>query len=509
MIRKSILTKKMVSFLLVILSLFLLSTTAFSDLPTANQVTSQMKVGWNLGNTLEAIGGETAWGNPVTTQKLINAVKNAGFNTVRLPCAWDCHATNGIIDSAWLARVKEVVDYCMNANMYTIINIHWDNGWLENNVNKSSQASVNAKQKNYWTQIANYFKNYDDHLLFASANEPGANNDEEMSVLMSYHQTFINAVRATGGNNSSRSLIIQFPEERMKSMPSDQISNRLIYETHYYTPYQFTLMTEDASWGKMFYYWGKNYHSSIEPDRNATWGEEDYVESNLSGLKSKFIDKGIPVIMGEYCAMERTNPKDLALHKASRKYWYKYVTNAMIRYGLIPIAWDTGGLIDRNTGGIKDTDTLNAIMEGSNNSNNNNSNTGTYVRIKNKATGLYIDGMGRTSNSSNAGQWGNSGSNAQQWTIETSGSYVRIKNRVSDLYLDGMGRTSNGSIIGQCSNSGSNTQQWIIETSGNYKRIKNCSSGLYIDGMSSSSNGSDLCQWSNSSGDAQQWVIEN
>lgn len=129
------------------------------------------------------------------------------------------------------------------------------------------------------------------------------------------------------------------------------------------------------------------------------------------------------------------------------------------------------------------------------------------VSIQNKATSLLIDGMGRTSNGSNAGQWSSSGSNAQKWTMETSGSNVKFKNVATGLYLDGMGRTSNGSIVGQWSSSSSANQQWTVETSGNYKRIKNVATGLYLDGMSSSSNGADLAQWSNSGSDAQQWTI--
>jgi hypothetical protein len=461
-----------------------------------------MKVGWNLGNTLEAICGENAWGNPNTSQTLINAVKNGGFNTVRLPCAWDCHTNNGVIDAAWIARVKAVVDYCINDNLYVVLNIHWDGGWLENHVNKTDQAAVNAKQKNYWTQIANYFKNYNEHLLFASANEPGASTAEEMAVLMSYHQTFVDAVRATGGNNSSRTLIVQFPIDMGTTMPSDKISGRLMYEFHDYTPYQYTLMTEDASWGKMFYYWGSGYHSTVESDRNATWGEESYVESDFAKYKSAFVDKGIPVIVGEYAAIQRSNPKELSLHLASRKYWYKYVTNAMIRYGLIPITWETGSMFDRNTGAVKDQDALDAIMQGVGGSNGSG-----YVTIQNKATGLLIDGMGRTSNGSNAGQWSSSGSNAQKWTMETSGNNVKFKNVATGLYLDGMGRTSNGSIVGQWSSSSSNNQQWVVETSGSYKKIKNVATGLYLDGMSSTTNGSDLALWSSSSSNAQLWTL--
>src|SRR4030043_227920 len=124
--------------LTIFLFVLFLNTSLFSQLPTAQQIASQMKIGWNLGNTLEAICGENAWGNPNTSQRLIDSVKAAGYDAVRLPCAWDCHTANGVIDPAWIARVKEVVDYCINDSMYVVLNIHWDGGWLENNVTTSA-----------------------------------------------------------------------------------------------------------------------------------------------------------------------------------------------------------------------------------------------------------------------------------------------------------------------------------------------------------------------------------
>ena len=139
------------SSIIFLLGLFF-STPLFSQLPTAQEIASQIKVSWNIGNTLEAICGENAWGNPKITQRLVDSVKAAGFDAIRLPCAWDCHAANGVINAAWIARVKEVVDYCINDSIYVILNIHWDGGWLENNVTLAAQDAVNAKQKNYWTK---------------------------------------------------------------------------------------------------------------------------------------------------------------------------------------------------------------------------------------------------------------------------------------------------------------------------------------------------------------------
>lgn len=361
---------------LVLIALGILSTTtAVCQLPTAPQLASQMKVGWNLGNTLEAICGETAWSNPATTQTLINSVKAAGFNTIRIPCAWDCHTTNGVIDAAWIARVKQVVDYCISNDMYVILNIHWDGGWLDNNITRQRQSTVNAKQQNYWTQIANYFKAYDEHLLFAGANEPPVADAAAMTILLSYHQTFIDAVRATGGNNSSRTLIVQGPAADMEktntlmnTMPTDQIANRLMVEVHYYTPYQFCLMEADETWGVMAYYWGNGYHSTTEASRNSTWGEESDIEYYFGLMKTKFVDNGIPVILGEFAAMKRTTPADLSLHNASRAYYHKCIVSSAIAKGIIPYYWDHGqsafALFNRSTGAVVDQENLDAIMEG-------------------------------------------------------------------------------------------------------------------------------------------------
>lgn len=350
---------------------FFISIHVWAQLPTAQSIAGQMKSGWNLGNTLEAICGETAWGSAATTQRLIDSVRAAGFNTVRIPCAWDCHTANGVIDPTWIARVKQIVDYCINDSIYVILNIHWDGGWLENNVTTSAQTAVNAKQKNYWTQIASYFSGYNEHLLFASANEPNVSDATGMSVLLSYHQTFINAVRATGGNNSSRTLIIQGPSADimqtntlMNTMPGDPIAGRLIVEVHYYSPYQYCLMDQDASWGKMFYYWGNGYHSTTDVTRKATWGEEAYLDSSLALMKSKFVDKGIPVIIGEYAVGKRnlSPPSDEALHLASRLYYYRYFVGSAKNKGIIPFCWDTNmGIFDRGAAKVLDQDVVNAI----------------------------------------------------------------------------------------------------------------------------------------------------
>lgn len=385
--------------------LFLITTNSRAQLPSAQYVAGQMTVGWNLGNSLEAICGETAWGGAVTTRQLIDSVKAAGFNTVRIPCAWDCHAHNGVIDEKWIARVKQVVDYCVDRKLYVVLNIHWDGGWLENNVTTSAQAAVNAKQQNYWTQIAKYFKHYDQHLLFASANEPNVTDAAGMAVLLSYHQTFINAVRATGGNNSSRTLIIQGPSADidktntlMNTLPADPAAGRLIVEVHYYTPYQYCLMEKDESWGNMFYYWGRGYHNTADAKRNATWGEEGNLDSSFTLMKTKFVDKGIPVIIGEYGAGKRTlsPPSDENLHLASRLYYYRYLVNSAKSKGMIPFCWDINmGLFNRGIPSILDHAVINAIKQGAGAANS---------AFKNGTGALLADSVYTNAKSANTGQ---------------------------------------------------------------------------------------------------------
>jgi hypothetical protein len=340
-------------------------------LPTASQVASQIDVGWNIGNSLEVPGGETGWGNPVVNQQLIAGVKAAGFNAVRIPAAWDSHAdqTTLTIDPAWLARVKQVVDYAISNDMYVILNIHWDGGWLEEHPLYSYQTAVNAKQQAYWTQIANYFKNYNEHLLFAGTNEVhadyGTPTTEHITVQQSYNQTFVNAVRATGGNNSTRTLVVQTYNTNMQhglnyfSLPSDSASNRLMVEVHYYDPYDYTLNSSGSC-----LYWGAPY-----PTQSAcTWAQESYVDDLFNQVRTEWVAQGIPVIIGEYGVATRPN-----LNLESRAYYLEYM-NAVAAYnGIKTFYWDNGvsptqtngfALFNRNTGAIVDQGALNAIMDG-------------------------------------------------------------------------------------------------------------------------------------------------
>ena len=348
------------------------SENTFGQLPAATQIAAKMKIGWNLGNSLEAPCSETAWGGARITQLLIDSVKAAGFNAVRIPCAWFCHSdtVNSKIETSWMARVKEVVDYCINDSLYVILNMHWDKGWLENRVDTINQPIVNVRMKAYWAQIAAYFKNYNEYLLFAAANEPNVKDSTGMSVLLSYYQTFVNTVRATGKNNSSRTLIIQGPStdvdntfKLMDQLPKDKIEDRLMVEVHYYTPWQFCGETSS----KGYYYWGKNYHSLTDIEHNAKWGEESTVDEKFALMKKKFVDKGIPVIIGEFAAFRKRLPPsaDSALHNASIEYFHKYAVSAAKKNGIVTFYWDVDkDLFNRKNGKILDHGILNAIKEG-------------------------------------------------------------------------------------------------------------------------------------------------
>jgi len=339
---------------------------------TAVDISGHIKLGWNAGNTLEASGSETGWGNPLLTQALMTKIKALGFDAVRLPCSWDQYSdkTTAKITDTWLNRVKDVVQYCINADLYVLLNIHWDGGWLENHVDDADKAAVNAKQKAFWEQIATQMRDFDERLMFASANEPNADTAAKADVLLSYHQTFIDAVRSTGGKNAYRTLVVQAPNTSTdlaaslwKKMPTDTATNRLMLEVHYYDPAQFTILSEDASWGKMFYYWGKDNHSTIEPDRNATWGEEDTIDQQMLSVKQHFTGVGIPVILGEFGCGRRTTPKDMPKHNASVTHWNKYVAQQALANGAMPFLWDTGGIIDRNSLAVKDQATLDGLLE--------------------------------------------------------------------------------------------------------------------------------------------------
>ena len=369
---------------------------------TAMDIAALMYPGWNLGNTMEAgnaannwknagIGSETFWQSAKTTQQLIDLVKASGFKSVRIPCSWVMgHITDAeacTIDADWLTRVHEVVDYCIKNNLYVIINQHWDGGWIEHDgfTAATDVDATKAQLTKIWTQIADNFKKYDEHLLFAGMNEPGVGAGEgdiigvaDMSNrIAEYEQTFIEAVRATGGNNAKRVLIVQGPNtdidkfvaNNYMSKIKDSATDRLMVEVHFYDPYQFTDLSEDKDWGKYYLYWGKNNTNGSEADRTADAKyNEDYVEAQMKKMKTNFFDKGYPVVIGEFGANQRLAIGKDAVHDASVKDYYKAVVTSAINNGCVPMAWDTNSnypsmtIFNRAGASVSNTNMLESIQ---------------------------------------------------------------------------------------------------------------------------------------------------
>jgi len=246
--------------------------------------------------------------------------------------------------------------------MYVIINIHWDGGWMDTPT-YAQQKTINSRLAIMWKQIAIYFRNYDSHLLFAGTNEVMMTNDynapivEYYTVQNSFNQTFVSTVRSTGGHNKYRALVVQGFNANIDytvnylTLPTDSISDRLMVEDHYYDPYNFTLNTGTGYTTE----WGKN--ATVHVDM---WGQEDYADSQFAKLKAKYIDKGVPVIIGEYGAMARSN----------RLYYMQYISQSMKSHGLTPFVWDNGdtsgngfGLFDRSTGAQKYPAIISAIVK--------------------------------------------------------------------------------------------------------------------------------------------------
>lgn len=314
---------------------------------SAAEIVKDMKIGWNLGNTLdcynvtwEVSDFETAWGNPRTTKAMIDAVKKEGFNAVRIPVSWNEHMNGNKIDGDWLNRVNEVVDYVIDNDMYAIINVHHDDyTWL--NPSKADEAAVKAKLVSIWEQLSERFRNYDQHLLFEGMNEPriiGGQDEwtggtaEEREVINHLFQAFVDTVRKSGGNNSSRALIIT---SHAASIEADAVNDivvpdddRIIVSIHYYSPWDFA--------------GGENGKSDWGSD-----SEKKELDKGFDFLKSKFIDKGVPVIIGEFGATNKNNDSIRA------SYMEYYVKSAKSR-GITCFIWDNGtkdefGLLDRNS----------------------------------------------------------------------------------------------------------------------------------------------------------------
>lgn len=344
----------------------------------------QINVGFNLGNSLEADGEETAWGNPATTQAMIKGIKAAGFNTIRIPVRWCVRADENMnITAAGMARVKQVVDWAIAEDMYVVLNSHHDQWYDRQDPAAYKDEEVNAKFKSMWTQIATTFKDYDEHLLFAGMNEViersnGVENwsdyqDVTLQRQLALSQIFVDAVRATGGNNAWRNLIIQpmaasadFAQQAGFKMPTDNVAERLILEFHYYQPYSY------AGGGATENYWGSKYEDSSLKLEGVHANGEAELNDALFYIQTNFVDKGYPCIMGEFGSVAHV---DNDLQKESQAYFLKTVVKTAKNYSFPAILWDNNvqgstdgenmGYLNRNDG-MKPyfPEFIKAIMEG-------------------------------------------------------------------------------------------------------------------------------------------------
>ena len=328
---------------------------------TSTQLAREMGYGWNVGNSLDAIGGETAWGNPLITERLIDSVKAAGFTSMRVPVAWSKFSDPDTytIRTDWLNRVSEVVGYILDRDMYAVMNMHWDGGWMDEPTYEK-EYEINTRFYAMWTQIANHFEPYGDHLLFAGTNEVrmegdyGAPTDEFLDVQTGFNQTFVNAVRSTGGRNVYRHLVVQgfntnvdFMLQGGVVMPKDTTRNKLSMEFHFYDPWTFAINDDSpiTQWGK----------DATDPARTENWGQEDWVVTQMTKMRDAYARRGYPVHLGEYGAIDKRS-KDPS-NVTYRRYYTSFVTQTAVEYGVVPFYWDNGitgtngfAIFDRGTG---------------------------------------------------------------------------------------------------------------------------------------------------------------
>ena len=352
---------------------------------TALEATRLMGNGINLGNTLEAcdnnvgiktntpLSYETHWGQPKTTQAMIDGMKAAGFDTIRIPVAWMTNATHlyegdYTIDADYMDRVEEVVRYARKAGMYVIINDHWDGGWYGMFGSESAETRALAMEayKGMWQQIAERFRDYSDYLIFESANEELGtrfdensplycsdsvvtylNDDERYALTNEINQTFVDVVRATGGNNATRFLLIagygtnidQTCDDRFQ-MPKDTAVSKLMVSVHYYDPWSYCGASSAVSATK----WGKV-------------SDYEYLDQQLAKM-TKFTEAGYGVVIGEYGALpcsDGLKDNTLAYHTA--------FLDACTKYDLTNCLWDCSGLYKRVSQTFADDDILAMYLE--------------------------------------------------------------------------------------------------------------------------------------------------
>lgn len=323
----------------------------------AADVVKEMKIGWNLGNTMDstntnymktmkASSWETCWGNPVTTKELIQAVIDRGFNVIRIPVSWGDHllvAEDYKIVDSWMDRVQEIVDYAYDEGAYVILNLHHEE-WHMPYYDNQEQASYILER--VWTQIAERFQDYDEHLIFEGMNEPrkkgttvewNGGDQEGWDVVNHLNSVFVDTIRRSGGNNPYRILMIPSYAancwEGIKHVEIPEDRGKIILSVHAYEPYNFALNTTGTG------VWN-----------NDTWN----IDTIMKNLDSMFVSKGIPVIIGEFGAMH----KSAETNEEERAAWAEYYVRKAKSIGVPCVWWDNGafegdgelfGLINRET----------------------------------------------------------------------------------------------------------------------------------------------------------------
>ena len=333
---------------------------------SAMELADAMQLGWNLGNSLDAYShgtaSETAWGNPEITPELFESVRKAGFSTVRIPVSYLGHVgEEDTIEQAWLDRVAEVTDMALDAELFVIINIHHDgnndaaNGaWID--ITAEDQTPIREKFAHLWKQIAARFREYDERLVFEGMNEihdgtyqapSGDKGETYYANVNALNQIFVDTVRDSGGRNLSRCLLVPGYNTNIDYtlkgfvLPDDRVEDRLMLSVHFYDPYQYALeeSMSTVTWGN-------------DAPGGCGWGNEDYVDAQFDRLKINYINNGIPVIIGEYGAIDK--------HEDDyREYYMEYVTKAACDRGIVPVYWDNGyegdygfALFDRTDGTV-------------------------------------------------------------------------------------------------------------------------------------------------------------
>lgn len=336
----------------------------------ALEFVANMGVGWNLGNTMDAydngfgfnseLSYETMWSGAVTTQELVDAVKAAGFNILRIPISWNNHLSKGDrkINEEWINRVREIVDYAYNQDMYVIINTHHDLHIAYYYPSKEYEERSIAFVETVWSQIAEYFKDYGDRLIFEGINEPRLKDTkyewnfdsnatecvEAMEVINKMNQAFVDTVRSAGGNNETRYLMVPGYAASLHGctneyfvLPADA-QNRVIVSIHAYVPYNFALQAETES-------------GSVKKFNTANISSTRDIDWMMESIQETFLSKGVPVIIGEFGARDKDNEED-------RAAYVKYYLEAAKEIGVSCLLWDNHnfsdsgeafGLIDRET----------------------------------------------------------------------------------------------------------------------------------------------------------------